>query len=323
MRILSKQDLESLLTMEDVLGALEEGFRNFKEDPGVIPVRLHLDVKESAGVFLYMPAYLPGINRSGVKIVSVFPGNPALGKPTIYASYLLSDAQTGELVALIEGSTLTGMRTGGASALATGYLAREDARVLGIIGTGFQAYFQVKAILAVRNIERVLAFDRDEKKLSAFCDTLKDEAPISKTATASALVTASDIIVTATTSPVPVFSGLEVRPGTHINAIGSYRPETREIDDDLIVRAKIVVDNMEGALSEAGDLIIPLNEGKITASSIHGDLGDLVTGRKPGRENPQEITLFKSVGFALEDIVVANRAYEKAQRSDSGRQERL
>lgn len=318
MIVLGKKDLGALLSMTEVLGALELGFREFKEGTCVVPLRFNMEVREFGGEFLYMPACLPGIKRCGVKIVSVFPENPSQGKPTIYASYLLNDAATGELLALMDASTLTGMRTGGASALATRYLARPDARVLGIFGTGFQAFYQVQAIMAVRPIERVWAYDLDKKRLADFCRLLSDLVPACPAPDPTTLVRESDIIVTATTSSTPVFPGKEVKPGTHINAIGAYRPHTREIDEDVVTRAKIVVDTFPGAVSEGGDLIIPLQEGKLDAATIHGDLGDLVTGKKPGRESPEEITLFKSVGFALEDIVVAHLAYEKARQTGMG-----
>jgi alanine dehydrogenase len=318
MIVLGKKDIGALLSMTEVLEALELGFREYKEGACVVPLRFGMEIREFGGEFLYMPAYLPGIKRCGAKIVSVFPGNASQGKPTIYASYLLHDAASGELLAIMDASALTGMRTGGASALATRYLARPDARILGIVGTGFQALYQVRAIMAVRPIERVLAYDQDRKKLDEFCRLLADLVPACPAPDPVALVRESEIIVTATTSPTPVFPGREVKPGTHINAIGAYRPNTREIDEDVITRAKIVVDTFPGALSEGGDIMIPLKEAKISPSAIHADLGDLVTGRKPGRESEEEVTLFKSVGFAMEDIVVAHRAYEKALQKGIG-----
>lgn len=318
MLILDRKNLGSLLSMKEVIDALELGFMEYKKGACVVPMRFGMDVKEYKGGFLYMPAYMPGIQRSGVKIVSVFPDNPSQGKPTIYASYLLSDATTGEILALIEASTLTGMRTGGASALATRYLARSDSHVLGIIGTGFQAFYQVQAIMAVRSVEKVLAYDSDRKKLEDFCNNLKGISPIFPADDPESLVKDSDIIVTATTSRTPVFPGKAVKPGTHINAIGAYHPDAREVDEDVVMRAKIVLDTYEVALHEGGDIIIPMKEGKISPSSIHADLGDMITGKKPGRQTAEEITLFKSVGFAMEDIVVAHQAYEKAIQAGIG-----
>jgi alanine dehydrogenase len=318
MLILNKKELETLLTMEEVLESLEAGFREVKEGRCVVPVRFHLGVEEFQGQFLFMPAYLPGLKQSGTKLVSVFPQNTSRGKPTIFATYLLSDPTSGELLALIEGATLTGMRTGGTSALATRYLSREEARVLGIIGTGFQATFQVKAIRAVRPIEEVWAYDIDSTKLGDFCKNLASFIPVHPSVNPAEVVKKADILVTSTTSNTPVFSGKDLKPGTHINAIGAFRPTMREIDEETIVKAIIVVDTYEGCLSEAGDLLIPIQEGKLKREAIHGDLGEIITGRKAGRRSPEEITLFESVGFAMEDVVVAHRVYEKAVRDGKG-----
>lgn len=323
MLILNKKDLEELLPMEEVLEVLATGFREVKEGKCVVPVRFHLNVEEHQGQFLFMPAYLPGLKQSGTKIVSVFPKNTSKGKPTIYATYLLSDPTTGEMLALLEGATLTGLRTGGASGVATRYLARKDAKVLGVIGTGFQSFFQFQAIRTVRPIEEVWAYDLDPQRLENFCKKLGPFVKVYPASTPSEAVRRSDILITATTSKTPVFSGKDLKPGVHINAIGAFRPDMREVDDQTILRATIVVDTYEGCLSEAGDLLIPMGEGKLKKENIHGDLGDLVTGRKRGRSSPEEITFFKSVGFAMEDVVTAHRAYEKANREGRGQLVRM
>lgn len=323
MLVLNKKDLEELLPMEEVLNVLAMGFREVKEGRCVVPVRFHLSVEEHQGQFLYMPAFLPGLNQSGTKIVSVFPQNTSKGKPTIYATYLLSDPTTGELLALMEGATLTGIRTGGTSGLATRYLARKDAKVLGVIGTGFQSFFQVRAIQAVRPIKEVRVYDVDPKRLQDFCQRVSPFIKVHPVSNPSEAVSPSDILVTSTTSKTPVFSGKDLKPGAHINAIGAFRPDMREVDDETILRSKIVVDTFEGCLSEAGDLLIPMGEGKLKKEAICGDLGDLVTGRKMVRESNEEITFFKSVGFAMEDVVTAHHAYEKAIREGRGQLVRM
>lgn len=319
MLILTQKELKELLPMEEVLEVLAKGFREVKEGRCVVPVRFHLGIEEFQGQFLYMPAYLSGLKQSGTKIVSVFPQNPSKGKPTIYATYLLCDPTTGELLAIMEGATLTGIRTGGASGLATRYLARKDSRVLGIIGTGFQSFFQVRAIQAVRPIKEVLAYDVDFKRLQDFCERMTPFIKVIPQTAPSDVVRQSDILVTATTSFTPVFSGKDLKPGTHLNAIGAFRPDMRETDDETVLQSKIVVDTFEGCLSEAGDLLIPMSEGKLKREAIYGDLGDLVTGRKEGRESDTEITFFKSVGFAMEDVVTAYYAYEKAIQQGMGK----
>lgn len=318
MIILNREDLELLLTMDEIIKVLEEGFREVKEGRSLVPSRFHFEVKEYEGEFLYMPAYLSGLKQSGTKIVSVFPKNPSIGKPTIYATYLLNDPTTGELLAILEGATLTGLRTGGTSGLATRFLAREDAKILGVIGTGFQAFYQVRAIQAVRPIEEIWVYDVDPKRLKEFCEKVSPFAKIYPVAHPYEVVRQSDVLVTSTTSKIPVFPGQDLKPGTHINAIGAFRPDMREVDDETIIRSKIIVDTFEGCLSEAGDLLIPMAEGKLRRESIYGDLGDLVTGKKRGRESREEITLFKSVGFAMEDVVVAHYAYQKALYENKG-----
>ncbi len=318
MLILNRKELEELLPMEEVLDVLAMGFREAKEGKCVVPVRFHLNVEEYQGQFLFMPALLSGLKQSGTKIVSVFPQNISKGKPTIYATYLLNDPVTGELLALMEGATLTGIRTGGASGLATRYLARKDSKILGIIGTGFQSFFQFRAIQVVRPIEEVWAYDLDSQRLESFCKRLSFLVKVYPASSPAEAVRESDILITSTTSKTPVFSGKDLRPGTHINAIGAFRPDMRETDDETILRSKIVVDTFEGCLSEAGDLLIPMSEGKLKRERIHGDLGDLVTGRKEGRHSEEEITLFKSVGFAMEDVVTAHLAYQKAIQQGKG-----
>lgn len=320
MLILDRHDMETLLDMGEVIAAIAAGFRELQEKGAQIPLRFSLDLAGQEGVILYMPAYLPHSQRCGTKVVSVFPRNLSQGRPTIYSAYLLHDPATGELLALMEGGSLTGLRTGGASALASRYLARDDASVLGIIGAGFQAYYQVKALMAVRPLKELWAYDNSRERLAAFCRKLEGIITVYPAANVDQVLKKSDILVTATTSPIPVFSGRDVKPGTHINAIGAFRPSQREVDFETIERARVVVDTYEGCLSEAGEIMIPLSEGRYRREDIHAELGELVTGKKGGRQSPLEITFFKSVGHALEDVVVASLAYQKAQAGGYGRQ---
>ncbi len=319
MLFLDRQDIETLLDMEEVIASLAAGFRELQERGAEIPLRFSLDMAEQEGVLLFMPAFLPHSRRCGTKVVSVFPRNLSQGRPTIYSSYLLHEPATGELLALMEGGSLTGLRTGGASALASRYLARDDAHILGVIGAGFQAFYQVKALLAVRRLTEVWAYDMNQERLASFCRKLDGLITVYPTGNVAQVLKKSDILVTATTSPEPVFSGQDVKPGTHINAIGAFRPGTREVDFETIRRARVVVDTYEGCLSEAGEILIPLSEGRFRREDIHAELGELVTGKKEGRKNATEITFFKSVGHALEDVVVASLAYQKALSRGCGR----
>jgi len=318
--ILSRKDLRQLLTMADVIDAVERGFQEYKAGKCAVPVRMPVKIEKAEGVFLFMPAYLEREGFFGTKIVSVFPRNVEKKLSTIQAAYLLNDPTTGELLALMDGILLTAMRTGATSALATKYLSRKNSETLGIIGAGAQAPFQAEAISKVRPIHRMLVYDRDRKIAESFSGTVSDslQIPVHVMASPRDVVVDSDILVTVTTSITPVFDGHHLRGGTHINAVGAYTPEMRELDDVTIGRSKIVVDTYEGCMAEAGDLLIPIRNGKLSKENIYADLGEIVLAQKPARTREDEITLFESVGFALEDLVVATLAYGRASEEGVG-----
>lgn len=306
--------------MTEVIKALEKGFIEYKKGGSLVPVRMPVRIEKAEGIFLFMPAYLEKENAFGTKIISVFPRNFSQGLSTLQATYLLNDPMTGEFLSLMDGFLLTAMRTGAASAVATKYLARKDSTVLGMIGTGAQASFQTEAICAVRSIQRILAYDKHAESAQRFSKMVSDNLgiPVKVVATPRDVVIHSDILVTVTTSNEPVFDGQDLKPGTHINAVGAYTPETRELDDITVKRARIVVDTYEGCMAEAGDLLIPIRKGEISKDSIHADLGEIILGQKTGRMENDEITLFESVGFALEDLVIASLAYRKAKEKGMG-----
>ena len=267
-----------------------------------------------------MPAYLEKEGFFGTKIVSVFPRNIEKKLSTIQAAYLLNDPTTGELLALMDGILLTAMRTGATSALATKYLSRKNSGTLGIIGAGAQAPFQAEAISKVRPIHRMLVYDKDRKIAENFSGAVSNSLriPVHVMASPRDVVVESDILVTVTTSTTPVFDGRHLKGGTHINAVGAYTPEMRELDDFTIGKSKIVVDTYEGCMAEAGDLLIPIHNGKLSKENIYADLGVIVLAQKPARTGDDEITLFESVGFALEDLVVASLAYGRASEKGVG-----
>ncbi len=318
--ILSRKDLRELLTMAEVIEAVENGFGEYKRGRCIIPVRMPVSVKGADGVFLLMPAFLEKGNAFGTKIVSVFPENPSRGLPTIEGTYMLNDPTTGEFLALMDGIFLTAVRTGAASAVATKHLARKDASLLGILGTGAQAPFQVEAICAVRPIREILAFDTDREKARTFSKTLSKnlKIPVRVVPSPRDVVIHSDILTTVTTSSEPVFDGNDLKPGTHINAVGAFTPEMRELDDVTVEKAQIIVDTYDGCMAEAGDLLIPMRTGRLSRGDIHADLGEIVIDQKPGRTRDDEITLFESVGFALEDLVTARLAYQRAKERGIG-----
>jgi len=320
--VLGRDDLERVLHPLDVVEALADAFASYAAGRWSIPPRAHVPAG-AGGVLLVMPAAEAasvGEGALGAKVVTVYPGNRARGCPTLYASYLLLDSTTGEPLALLEGQTLTGVRTGAASALAARHLARADARRLACFGAGAQAAFQLRSLTAVRPIERVDVVGRDPERAARFAAAMSAElgipvlvAPDGRTALATA-----DIVTCATTSTTPVVRGAELKSGTHVDAVGAFRPDERELDTDTIARAHVVVDTYAGALAEAGDLAIPLAAGSIPPAHVAAELADLVTGARPGRRDDREITVFKSVGVALEDLAAARLAYNRAMVLGAG-----
>jgi len=323
--LLSRKDLRQLLMMTEVIGAVEKGFREYKTGRCAVPVRMPVRIEKAEGIFLFMPAYLERESSFGTKIISVFPGNPSLGLSTLQAIYLLHDPTTGELLVLMDGILLTAMRTGATSAVATKYLSRENSETLGIIGTGAQAPFQAEAVCQVRPIQRILVYDREQERAENFSKKVFKnlQIPVKVMATSREVVIGSDILVTVTTSALPVFDGRDLKTGSHINAVGAYTPEMREVDEMTVRKSKIVVDTYEGCMAEAGDLLIPMRDGKLCQDNIYADLGEIVLGQKPGRIRDDEITLFESVGFALEDLVTARLAYQRAKEKGMGLEFRL
>ena len=324
MWVISRNDLKNILGMEEVIEAVETAFADYARGRCAIPPRTHFNLPE--GIILYMPSFLSSGEEAGgilgVKLVSVFPGNPEKGLPLIYGLYLLYDQTTGSPLALIDGIYLTGVRTGAASAVATKYLSRKDSRALGIIGTGVQAGFQVEAIAAIRRIEVCYLFNRTDERARKFAEKYSEKLGVNVEVLSSAddVVGRSDVVVTSTTSSTPVFSSSSLRKGTHLNVIGAFTPETREVDSETVKKACLFVDSYEGALREAGDLLIPMEEGVISREDIRAELSEVVTGIMPGRATEDEITLFKSVGFAIEDAAVARLAYDRALEKGIGTQ---
>lgn len=319
--ILSAKDLKRVLTMRETIVEVEEAFRELACGTAVMPARVGLTVFNKAGWIGAMPAYLSRARALATKIVTSYDANPSThGLPTVMALVVLNDPETGRPEAVLEGSFITAMRTGAASGVATKYLARRDASVVGIFGAGTQAMTQLEAVKEVRNIQSALVYDIVQERASRFAQEMKQRLGIevSMESNPSHVVGESDIVVTASTSRTPVFRGDMLRRGTHVNAIGSFRPDTRELDDLTIRRSKLVVDSLEASLQEAGDILIPLKSGLIQKAHIHAELGQIVAGLKAAREDDNEITVFKSVGTGVQDAAAANLAFRKAQDAKIG-----
>lgn len=323
MLILSRADLEGLLVPADVIDALEAGFRLAAAGHCEVPARSAI-AGGNDGVLLLMPATVrPGAHGApalGAKLVSVYPGNRARGCPTLYASYVLMDAETGRPEALLEGAFLTGLRTGATSALAARHLARPDVSRVVCFGAGVQAAFQLACLAAVRPLRRVTVVGREPGRAAAFVTAMRRRLGIEVESADDprAAVREADLVTCATTSPTPVVAGADLRPGAHLDLVGAFRPTEREADTEAVRRARVVVDTYAGALAAAGDILLPMQEGAIAREHVAAELAEVVTGARPGRTRGDEITLFKSVGWALEDLVTARLAVERARARHVG-----
>ncbi len=326
MLLLPADDLRALVPMSDAIGAVREGFVALSAGRAVVPVRTAVPVPGSDAVFLAMPGAVATDGLKGValgaKLVSVFPANAATGRPVVQAVVVLFDAADGTPQALIEGTALTALRTGAASGVATDLLALPHAGIVALFGAGAQARTQLEAVCAVRPVTQVRVVDRDHDRAQAFVEWARAQSWVKGASILAATdpetaVRGAEVIVTATTSAVPVFPGLAVGPGAHVNAIGAFQPQAREVDSDLVARAAVFVDSRAAALEEAGDLLIPIGEGRLRAEEIRGEIGEVAAGR-PGRRDPSEITLFKSVGTAVQDLAVAALAVRRAPATGRG-----
>lgn len=323
MRILSRADVQRALSMADAIPIVRQAFVQLSTNAATVPLRVPVPLQAHDGVTLFMPAHLHTSDALAVKIVSVHNQNPARNLPLIHALVVVIDAETGQPLAAMEGGYLTALRTGAVSGVATELLARTDARVAAIFGAGVQARTQLLAIATVRTLERVYVFDAVPGKAEALAAEVRGSgnipADIRAAANPTEAVQDADIICTATTSTTPVFSGSDIKKGVHINGIGAYTPTMREIGEDTLKRAdKIVIDSHSGAMAEAGDLIIALEKGAIKPESIYAEIGEIAAGKLRGRERPDEITVFKSVGNAVQDASVARAVYDAAVQQNLG-----
>lgn len=322
MLVLTRSDVRSIASMAEAIELMKSAFRELSEGRAVSPLRVPIEIDEQEGVTLFMPAFVPIADALGVKIVSVFPRNLSHGIPTIHAAVTLVDSANGQPIALMDGGFLTALRTGAVSGAATDLLARSDSKTLVVIGAGAQGVTQAAAVCEVRPIERVIAVDRSDESLSRFRDAIAREwahlADRIETTNDAALVREADVICTATTSRTPVYDDADLRPGVHINAVGAFTPEMQETPTETIARALVVVDYFEAAYAEAGDLINPVKDGLVTTDHYKTELGHLVAGSAAGRASDKQITFFKSVGNAIQDVVVGRRLVERAVEAGIG-----
>lgn len=318
--VITENDVRQLLRMPDLIDTMEAALRSFSEGSVQQPLRTVLKVGADIAFFGLMPAFQPEPAALGAKLVTVAPRNAVKGLPTHLATILLMEPTTGELLALVDGRYITEARTAAVSAAATRALARPDASVLAILGCGVQARSHLEALALVRTLREVRVWSRTAEHRTRFADEHRDRVPgVVAMESARDAVAGADLIVTATASAEPVLRSDWVADGAHICAVGACRPDMREVDTPLVQRAKVYVDSRAGALAEAGDLVIPIEEGAYAAERIVGEVGELFAGRVSGRTSDRDITLFESLGMAIEDIAAADMVYRRASQVGLGR----
>jgi len=324
MLILNADEVRQALPMDQTIAAMKEAFASLSSGTAVVPLRTRLPISNHDAVSLFMPAYLKSDSGEAlaVKIVSLFPKNPARGLAFIQAAVLLLESDTGRAVALLEGSTLTAIRTGAGSGAAIDLLARKDSKVVAIFGAGPQGKTQLEAACSARKIETVYVYNPTLSKAETLVEQMAGYNSIPKNLivakTPKEAIENADIICTATGSTSAVFEDKDVKLGTHISAIGGYTPEMQELPVETVARSRIVVDSYATVMEEAGDIVKAIQAGLIQESSIHAEIGEIVLGKKSGRQSEAEITFFKSVGNAVQDASAAQLALKNAREMKLG-----
>jgi len=306
--VFSASDVRTALPMAKAVEAMKAAFQEQSTGEVTVPMRTHIELPEHQADALVMSCYSPRLDQVGLKIITLHPDNPERGLPFIQATVMVVDAERGTPLAVMSGAVLTSIRTGAASGAATDVLARPNASHVAIFGSGIQASTQLEAVCTVRDIRTAAVYDVDHVRAAAFAERMSEalKIEVNVATTPSAALADADVVCTATTSRTPIFDDADVEPGTHINAIGVYKIDEREIPGATVARSRVVVDEVEAAWEEAGELILAREEGLIDESFIHAELGEVVSGQKPGRQSAEEITLFKSVGVANQDLSAAH-----------------
>ena len=318
-RILSAADVHRALPMIRAIEVMRSAFGQLSANESVVPLRTRVETDQ--GLILLMPAFLKQSRELGFKMVSIWGDNPAKGLPAVIALAMVIDPDTGQPQAILNGEALTAIRTGAGGGLAADLLARPEAHVAAVFGSGVQARAQLEAVRVVRPIDEVRLVGRTPASVEAFAaeiDASPNAPQVIIAASPREAVTGADLILAATTSETPVFDGRDLSPGTHITGVGSYTPHMQEVDEITVQQAKIVVDSLQSCLAEAGDLIIPLEKGLISKLNIHGELGQIVNGELPARQSADEITFFKSVGVAVQDAAAAAEVLRVAEAEGLG-----
>jgi len=320
MLVLSESQVQSLIDLDELIACLALAHIQYSTGKAVMPVRLVVPLPQIQGRITSMPGFLSEDKALGMKVVTYFQGNPQQNLPAILATIMLFSAETGKMIAAMDGGYITAIRTASASALATKALANSSTPVLGILGAGVQARAHIQALSRVRKLSRIKIYSPSGKSALSIKRELEQQCgvPIEAVNTAQEAVRDSDLLVTVTTAKEPIVESEWLKPGAHINAVGSHRPDLREIDGATLQRAKVFVDSHEAIMAECGDILLALKEKTITQADILGEIGEVLAGGKTGRSNASEITLYKSVGIAIQDVATAQLVYRKALEQNVG-----
>lgn len=324
MLLLSRDNIKEIFSMADAIEADKLAFRLFSAGKTEVPLRTQIAAEKQNGTFLFMPSYISDIDAAGLKIINIFPNNIDQGLSSAPAQVLLVDGKTGYINALLDGETVTQLRTGAASGVAFDLLGRKDAKKGALIGTGGQAATQLEAMLCGRQLEKVAVFDQNPERTKAFAQQMDTAlqsygASIVPAASSDEAIAEADLIITVTPATSPVFDASKVKAGATVSCVGSYQPQMQEMDPVILERAsKIYFDSEEAVLAESGDILIPLADGRITKEAFTGDIGEVLSGKINGRETNDEIIVFKTVGIGPQDLVTAQKIYERALEKQVG-----
>ncbi|MEG0856666.1 MAG: ornithine cyclodeaminase family protein [Terrisporobacter sp.] len=324
MLLLTKNDIKKVFTMKDSIEANKVAYKLFSQGKSEVPLRTVIPAPKEKGTFLFMPSYVEELDVAGLKVVNIFPENIKENLPTAPAQVLLIDGKNGIINAILDGTYVTQLRTGAASGVAFDVLATKGSKIGALIGTGSQAECQLEAMITACDLDIVKVYSRNKDRKEAFVNEMKEvfklyNTEIIGTDSCDEAIEDADIIVTVTASNIPVFDGTKVKKGATVSCVGSYQHDMQEMDPEILKRAsKVYFDSQEAVLSESGDITIPLKEGIVTKEDFTGDIGDMLLGNIAGRENDEEIIVFKNVGIGVLDLITARAVYLKANENGIG-----
>jgi alanine dehydrogenase len=317
--VLTRQDIVDIIDIQEVIDTVTTAHAEHANGRASQPTRVTVPLPGTPSSVLPMPAAISSMGAVGLKLLSVFPDNPGKGLPLLSATVLLVDPESGRCNAVLEGGVLTAYRTAAASAVATRLLARPESSTLGLVGAGIEARTHLRSMMAVRPIDRVLVWSRSRATAERFADDMSDQpVEIEIVDSPEAATREADILCTLTPSPTPIVMGRWFAPGLHINAVGTHWPDKREIDTEAVRRSRVVVDSRDAHELECADLMMPVGEGAITTDHFSDELGEVINGTKPGRSSTDEITMYQSVGVAIQDISTSRMLVEKARARGVG-----